>query len=421
MANILVAYSYKNYPPRVTHLDHLYSFKRYSQHHCYYLNIWQRAVPWYLPKINFDLVLFHYTFFDLRYFHDKFNKLIKGFSFLQQSSAIKGALLQDEYTNTDILCDFINQVGINIIFSVAPESEWPEIYDKVDLGKVRFHRVLTGYLDDRTVRKVNDLAKARPVRDLDIGYRVRFAPFLGRFGLLKVQLAEEFQARAPGWGLAIDISSQDKDAFWGDSWYEFLLRCKYTLGVEGGASLLDRSGRILRDTLEYSARHPLAPYAEIEAQCFPGADDSLRLTAISPRHLEACACKTCQVLMEGEYNGILAPGLHYLELKKDFSNIDQILGIIKQDNLRQEITARAYQDIVASGRYSYQNFVASVLGVSLLPATSPGQSSGWDFFFFRWMRWADTLSWIKVALYRRALKLVPRRLLDRLRQGKMAR
>ncbi len=417
MANILIIYSYKNYPPRVTHLDHLYSFQRYSPHRCYYLNIWGRAVPRYLTRMEFDLVLFHYTFFDLRYIHDSFRKLIAGFAFLRRSSAVKGVLLQDEYTSTDILCDFINQVGIDLVFSVAPAGEWPRIYDKVDFAKVRFHRVLTGYLADHTVARINRLAQARPGRDLDIGYRVRFAPFLGRFGLLKVRLAEEFQAKAPGWGLALDISSRDEDAFWGDSWFEFLLRCKYTLGVEGGASLLDRSGQILQASLEYSARHPQAAYDEIEARCFPGADGSLKLAAISPRHLEACASRTCQVLIEGEYNSILAPGRHYLELKKDFSNIDQILAIIKQDNMRQEITDRAYRDIVASGRYTYRHFVSQVLGASLPEGLQAKDTPGHR-VLYRWMQWADRLSWLKVALYRAALRAVPPRLLAHLRQRK---
>jgi hypothetical protein len=417
MPNILIVYAYKNYPPRTTHMDNLYSFRRYSSHKCYYLNMWCRNVPWYITKINFDLILFHYTFFDLRYSHRRFSKLIDQFSRLRQSSAMKIALPQDEYTSTDLICEFINKVGIDQIYSVAPESEWPKIYNRVDNRKVSFFRVLTGYIDKQTLAKIHHLAMAIPDRVIDIGYRVRFAPFLGRFGLLKVQVAELMAQKGLKWGLVTDISCQDKDAFWGDGWFEFLLRCKYTLGVEGGSSLLDPTGQILTNTLAYYASHPQANFEEIEAHCFPEADNSLALTAISPRHLEACATKTCQILIEGEYNGILIPGQHYIELKRDFSNIDQVLDIIKQDKQRAEITARAYHDIVESGLYTYRSFVDYILGQSLKAETkaSAPQINVWDNLFFHFMGWMEALSWLKVAVFRFILKLAPDRFLEWLR------
>lgn len=413
MPNILIVYAYRNYPPRTTHMDNLYSFRRYSSYKCYYLNMWCRNVPWYITRINFNLILFHYTFFDLRYSASRFGKLIDQFSWLRQSSAVKIALPQDEYTSTNLIAEFINKVGIAQVYSVAPESEWPKIYRRVDNKKVKFFKVLTGYVDEQTLAKIHHLAMAIPDRVIDIGYRVRFAPFLGRFGLLKVQMADLFAQKGPQCGLVTDISRQDKDAFWGDSWFEFLLRCKYTLGVEGGASVLDPTGQILKDTLEYCASHPQANFEEIVASCFPEADNSLGLTAISPRHLEACATKTCQILIEGEYNGILIPGQHYIELKRDFSNIDQVLGIVKQDQQRAELTARAYHDIVESGRYTYRSFVDFVLRQSLGGETSvPAlQNNVWDNLFFHVMRLMEALSWLKVALYRSTLKMVPDRFL----------
>src|SRR6185369_9471689 len=92
-----------------------------------------------------------------------------------------------------------------------------------------------------------------------------------------------------------------------------------------------------------------------------GLDGGLRYVAISPRHLEACATRTCQVLVEGKYNDVLVPGRHYLELKRDFSNLEQVLDAIQRDDLRQEITEQAFRDIVASGNYTYRSFVEHVL------------------------------------------------------------
>ena len=57
-------------------------------------------------------------------------------------------------------------------------------------------------------------------------------------------------------------------------------------------------------------------------------DHNFSYRTISPRHFEAAAFRICQVLFEGEYSGVLRPMVHYIPLKKDFSNFDQVVGLI---------------------------------------------------------------------------------------------
>ena len=117
--------------------------------------------------------------------------------------------------------------------------------------------------------------------------------------------------------------------------------------------------------MRYLAEHPDASFEEVEANCFPGADGGLRYFAISPRHLEACATRTAQVLIEGSYNGILRPGEHYIELRRDFSNLDEVLDLIESDAERARLTEAAYRDVVASGAYTYERLVREVEAVAL--------------------------------------------------------
>jgi len=210
------------------------------------------------------------------------------------------------------------------------------------------------------------MAQDAAERPIDLGYRASIPlDWLGRHALLKVELGERFAERARGRKLAVDMSTQRSDTLLGDAWYRFLLRCKYTLGVEAGASVIDRDGTIHEKTLAYRKERPGARFEEIEARCFPGRDGDLMLRCLSPRHLEACATRTCQVLVEGSYNGILEPGRHYIELRGDLGNLEAALDLIEQDRLREEITARAHEDIVASGRYTYRAFADLVLRESL--------------------------------------------------------
>jgi hypothetical protein len=374
---ILVVYYARVYPLRVAVADHLYAFRRYAGRPCFYLNAAEgRPVRRMLAR-GYDLVVFHTTFLSQRWDMPHFRRLVERVRPLHDVSPVRVALPQDEFLQTDGLCEFLREFDVTRVFSVMPDAAWPQVYAGIDPGRVRLRRVLTGYLEDRTLDRIRRLAASGGDRPLDIGYRAwHAAPWLGRHGMLKADLAEVVGRRATEAGLRVDISTADRDVLLGDDWYRFLLRCKYTLGVEGGASILDRDGSLSRRTETFLREHPGASFAEVEQACFPGADGAVRLVAISPRHLEACATRTCQVLVEGEYNGILQPGQHYLSLKPDFSNLEEVLDFLRSDSRRAALTEQAYADIVASGRYRYRGFVATVLEEALGPAGADVAAGG---------------------------------------------
>lgn len=410
MRNILIVYYFAQHPPRISVLDHLYSFEKHSGERCFYVNLAVQRIPRYLLKIPFDLIVFHTVFLSNRWHLPAFERALKRVRHLKKSPAVKVALPQDEFFYAKAVCEFINEFDIRHVFSVSPPSEWPKIYRTVDFQKVKFHHVLTGYLEDITLERIRRLAASDSKRTIDIGYRAWQAePWLGRHGFLKTKLAELFMKEGPSKGLSTDISTRYEDTFWGDDWYRFLLRCKYTIGVEGGASLLDWDGKVRQKTQSYMAQHPEASFEEVETACFPGLDGSLNLFAISPRHLEACATKTCQVLIEGEYNGIMTARKHYIPIKRDLSNLDQVLDIVKKDVLREEIVENAYRDVVESGLCNYKNFVSFVLERSLKP-TVPRDASFfealWVWFIWRWTEQANALSWQKIRFYWKLVWLV---------------
>jgi hypothetical protein len=375
MRNVLILYCNTTFPMRATIHDHLYAFREYGSFRCFYVNLDLRRLPRYLEAVEFDAIFFHTTFLAKRWFPEVFRAYWRKVEPLKRSRAVKIALPQDEFIHTDILGEFLNEFAIDHVFSVAPESEWPKIYPSVNRERVRFDTLLTGYLSDSTLARINALAAKQGDRPLDIGYRAwRAAPWLGRHGILKAQVNDVFNEESPKRGLTVDISTDPADTFLGDDWYAFLLRCKYTIGVEGGASILDRDGALKAKTEAYTQTHPDADFEEVERHCFPGQDGSLALFAISPRHLEACATRTCQILIEGDYNGILKPERHYIALKRDFSNLDEVLERVRSDQLREIVTRQAYEDIVASGRYTYRHYVETIFGATF-QETPPKQKS----------------------------------------------
>ncbi len=358
------------------YLHSVYALRRYSGHECLYLNTARPRVAAYLSTLEPDLVVFHHTLLNQRLMPEVFAGLQERIRFLEDLDCPKILIAQDEQVRMDLLNSFINRFGVSQVFSPAPPATWPRVYREVDREVVRFHPILNGYVDDSTVSWIARRLRHESARPIDVGYRTWYTqPYYGSHGQLKRAVGRVFKERAPEFGLVTDISWDAKDALPGNSWFEFLLRCKYTVGVEGGCSVFDWDGAIAAKTKEFTASHAHASFDEIEAACFPGLDGQFEFYSLSPRHLEAIMTKTCQVLIEGEYGGVLEPGTHYIELKRDFSNLTAVLETVKRDDLRETIVERAYSEIVASGRYSYRAFVDFVLQEAM-PVTATPRASG---------------------------------------------
>lgn len=359
---VLVVYAADDWPLRTAIADHLFAWRRHGDVDAVFFNVGRRTLPTWLLGIGFDLVVFHTIFLAQRWQPDVFARLRRRLAPLLHADIPRLAIPQDEFLHTDLLCDFLRDFAVGHVLSCADAREWPKIYGSLD-RMPRLETVLTGYLEPATLWRIDAIARRTTVaRPIDVGYRAwRAQPWLGRHGMLKTLIAERVMALAPSLKLTVDISLDDRDTLIGDEWLRFLLRSRFTLGVEGGASILDADGSVKRCTEAYLAGHADASFEDVERACFAGRDGELNLFAISPRHLEACATRTGQLLVEGAYNGILRPDDHYIPVRADFSNLSEALELSRREDMRRAMTERAYADVVASGRYTYASFIERAL------------------------------------------------------------
>jgi glycosyltransferase involved in cell wall biosynthesis len=396
--NILVVYHYaQEVPARASVSEHLFAFSRHTPHRVVHVNLAMRGLPRDVAAAPFDAIVLHTTALSTRWHRPTFERTFEQLLPLAAHPAVKIALPQDEFISVDLLGSALEALKVDRVFSVAPESEWPTIYPGVDRRRARFRQVLTGYLDDGAIARAKALRARNGARPIDVGYRAwRATPALGRHGILKARIADVFAEAAPRHGLRVDISTRQEDTIFGEAWYEFLRRCRWQIGVEGGASVLDRDGAVRDRVNAYVAAHPSASFDEIEAACFPGLEGTLRLFALSPRHLECCLTETAQLLVEGAYNGVLRPEAHYLPVRPDLSNVDEVLERAKDERLRQELTARAWDDIVASGKYTYAAFARGVLDDALADRPAAAAYRGWDLLWTREQA-AELAAWGRLA------------------------
>ncbi|MBX6323152.1 MAG: hypothetical protein IRY94_15100, partial [Rhodospirillaceae bacterium] len=367
---LVLYYSRGARPLRDAVHTHLYCWRRYSKYRFVYVNV-AFGFPWKrLRRMRIAGIIYHTIFLAMRWTPSIFAARTAACAPLADLDVPKIALPQDEFIHTDMLAEFLERQKITHLLTCAEEADWRRIYGRfLDLSRVSVRTVLTGYIDERTRRRVERLRRRAGPRDIDIGYRAwKAAYWLGEHGQHKVRVAEVVGARAAARGLAVDSSQRDEDVLSGDDWFRFLLRCRATVGVEGGASVLDHDGSVKAAVEAYLARRPEASFEEVREACFPGRDHELGLACLSPRHLEACLTRTCQILVEGRYNGILQPWRHYIPVKRDYSDVERALDVLADRERVAAMVEAAHRDVVESGAWTYRRFVERVEAEVLDPA-----------------------------------------------------
>ncbi len=350
--NVLVLYDHGS-----THVatlrEHLESLDRYSAHHIHYLP----ATPTHAgaaPDLDFsmfDVVVVHYSVRLSVPAH-----LIESAArALERFSGLKIAFLQDEYETTDIARAWLKRLQIDVLFTCIPMEDIEKIYPKAEFGWMKIVPTLTGYVPDDAEVEIH----RRPMRDrkIVIGYRGRrLFHHYGELGQEKLRIGLEVRQQAVARGIPVDIEVDEHHRIYGAAWYEFLATARATLGTESGSNVFDFDGSLARATRANSKMS----YEEYRQRFLIDREGFIRMNQISPKIFEAIRLRVALVLFEGEYSGVVKPNLHYIPLKKDLSNIEDVFAKLDDIPLLEAMTERAYRDVVEDERYSYRAFAADV-------------------------------------------------------------
>ena len=331
-----------------TVIDHIDAFAKYSRHN---VTLWSsmKELPCGATLGKFDCIVIHYTLSLLYETYIPAESLEK----IREFAGLKILFIQDEYRRVDFVCDKIKYARIDLVFTCAPSGVASQIYASLE-GKVALSTTLTGYVPEQLSG-----VKTKPLteRSIDVGYRARKCPFfLGRKSHDKFLIGKLFLEKTKGLGLRHDVSSKEKDRIYGKKWIDFLSNCKTTLGTESGASIIDFTGKIEYELNRWQAFHPFGSFEDIPPHLLE-EDGKIDLQVISPRCFEAASLGTVMILYPGDYSGILKPGVHYLLLEKDFSNIDEVTRAIKDTDFLERIANNARSELIESRKYSFESFI----------------------------------------------------------------
>jgi len=336
-----------------TVLDHIGAFTDLSRHEVHTLNC--RGLIMGSKFLNldaFDVVVIHYSLFIIsdHYIQPDFREKLRNFQ------GLKIQFIQDDYRRIDEFTAMMRYIGIHILFTLFPTALIAKVWDEFRLPGVIKISTLSGYVPDRLV---GFKAPSLDLRPIDIGYRARKLPYwLGQFSQEKFWIGQGVLPLAEKYGFRCDISWREEDRLYGKKWYKFISSCKATLGTESGASITDFDGSVERRVQKYLELHPYADFFEVQKEILQPYENNVAIKVISPRMFEAIAMHTALILFPGEYSAILKPWVHYIPLEKDFSNIAEVVEKLRDIEFLQTLTERAYQDIIASNRYSYRSFIS---------------------------------------------------------------
>ena len=334
--------------------EHVSSFVKYSDYRWLHMDY----VDLNSDKINlscFDIVVIHYSVrLPFGQLSDFIIQKLKAFQ------GLKVLFVQDEYDHVNKTKTIMLDVKFHLIFTVVPNKSISLVYPPDEFASMNLINNLTGYVPDNLSSKFN--AHTPPSkRSCVIAYRGRQLPTqYGRLGQEKTEIAKRVKAYCRLHNIKHDIAYKDKDRIYGDAWYQFICSSKAMLGSESGSNVFDWDGNLKNSIDQYKKQNPTSHEQEVYDKIVAPKELDGMMNQISPRVFEMIAGRTAMILFEGNYSEVLTPHRHYIPLKKDFSNLDEVFFLINDDDYIDDLVDNVYEDIINSKKYSYQTFVKMV-------------------------------------------------------------
>lgn len=329
--------------------DYVQAFGDYSSHRIHYYDMDSGPLDFDLEP--FDCIVFNYCFWA--------RCLSVSPDFRKRAAEFSGqkiAILQDEYEYFLWHEKNLIDLGMDTIVTCVPEAHWRDVFRDDAFRSVTFINALTGYVPASLL----DLPDSKPLADRywTLGYRSRPVPFTyGRLTQEKLLIGQRMKQLCAERRIPANIDVTEESRIYGPAWPEFIGNCRAVLGTESGSNVFDFDGSIKPAIEAFLKEHPDADFESVHERFLKGRDDKIHMNQVSPRIFEAIAIRTGLVLFEGNYSGVVRPWEHFIPLKKDFSNVEEVFSALADLPGLEAMIQRAHDDVIASDRYHFRTFI----------------------------------------------------------------
>lgn len=222
-------------------------------------------------------------------------------------------------------------------------------------------------------------------RSIDIGTRsARYGVYIGDND--RNTISSFFHKNQQNFGIVTDLGMEEnsKPRFNREEWRIFLNTCKGMISTEAGSFYLEKDDKTINKIVAYlKAKRKVyvipsefignvgqyipdffkktvrrltkkfileahridedVEFEEIRSLFFNEHNKCpLYSKAISSRHFDSIGTQTLNIMFPGRYNDILTPYKHYFPLQKDFSNVDDLMSLLKEESEIEKIIREAH-------------------------------------------------------------------------------
>lgn len=250
--------------------------------------------------------------------------------------------LGNEYDLLDRKIAFVRTTGAEVVCSQLPIEAARYLYQDCAAEIAEMPHAL----NPRAYYEIPGASRAT-----DIGFIGDiYWPFIG--DRERTALVEWFERCASSRGLSADIRRGRVSR---EEWNGFLNGCKSVIGAESGTYYLNDRGKLLERARAYNLfENRAASFDEVFDRFYRGQPKGVSGKSISSRHFEPIGTKTCQILLEGHYNGILKANEHYIPVRQDLSDIDEALRRFRDEASRRDLVERAYEYVLENHTYAHR-------------------------------------------------------------------
>jgi hypothetical protein len=314
--------------------------------HNFYIN-----PPKSLIKFDFDAIILTSTFLGKISHPKTYRRIKEKYSFIKNQRSLKIGLPQDDYWAQETRDNWYSE-NLDILISVFQRKYWAVLYPKSIEKKVKIIKGHTTYINKDSFTKIN--YKEFNQREYDVVYRTMGLPYFpNKIGLTKSLIGDFFLKKHKD-DFKLNISHKEKDLIFGDDWIKFLANSKSVLGSSSGSSVILRNHHHI-SKLEKAKKDKMFNYEKFEKSFFNKKDRNYNLTDISPRNIEAAKTMTLQILVEGDYGGILKKNIDYFCLKEDLSNSEELINLLNNPLELNKITKNCFERIINSESLNEDN------------------------------------------------------------------
>lgn len=267
-------------------------------------------------------------------------------TFIQQiissKKCFKVYFIGNEYKLMPEKINFTKKLGINLFITQSHKEEVINLYQ--DELKINVKHLPGGGLDDEIYYPMN------LERKILIGYRTFPEPeYMGHQD--RVDLYNFLKKESTIGEDIYDISIKDEDRFGYKDWAVFLNKCVSMPSVCTGSNFFFIDDDLRKEVLSFKSKGK--SFKEIYDKFFKYRKQGTEWRGVTGKVVEALGTKTVNIMVDGDYGPYLKPDVHYIPLRKDFSNYKECVEKLKNKEYFSQITENGY-------RLSKEKFLFSV-------------------------------------------------------------